>query len=65
MTGPSPAHVWVMTVDTDEAGFVSVHTTEDGARAKLQEIVDRWGLQESLDGDELVHSIAYLPVQTP
>ena len=61
----SPDAVYVLSVRFQGDVYTSVHTSEEGAQARLQEVASRWGIADVLDADQLVHYIEKLPIETP
>ncbi|WP_396902665.1 hypothetical protein [Mycolicibacterium sp.] len=52
---PDESHVYVLEVEITEggdyAGWTSVHRTPEGARARLEDKVDEWGLREVYEAE--------------
>ena len=46
--------VYVMELQYGEAGYISVDRTYEGARAKLEQRCDDWGIRDLLDAAEEV-----------
>lgn len=57
--------VFVAYVEFDGADYTSVHTSQAGAEARVQEIAAQWGIGDVLDAERLVHRIVKLPLETP
>jgi hypothetical protein len=60
-----PDSVYVLYVQYQGASYTSVHTTQDGAEARLGETAAQWGIADILGADQLTHQITKLPVETP
>jgi hypothetical protein len=60
-----PDAVYVLSVRFQGDDYTSVHTSQDGAEARLRETALRWGISDVLDADQLAHRISKLPVETP
>lgn len=60
-----PDSVYVLFVQYQLDSYTSVHTTQDGADARLRETAAQWGIADVLESDELTHQITKLPVETP
>ncbi|MET0474050.1 MAG: hypothetical protein ABW001_05365 [Mycobacterium sp.] len=60
-----PEAVFVLHVQFQGDSYTSVHTSRDGADARLLETASQWGITDLLDNDQLVHQITKLPVETP
>lgn len=58
-----PVFVAYVAFSGDE--YTSVHTSEAGAQARVQEIAAQWGIADALDTEQLVHRITKLPLETP
>ncbi|BBZ30139.1 hypothetical protein MMAD_44340 [Mycolicibacterium madagascariense] len=60
-----PDPVYVLSVEFEGDGYTSVHTSREGADARLVEIAAGWGVADALDSDRLVHSVTKVPLETP
>jgi hypothetical protein len=60
-----PDSVYVVYLQYQGDSYTSVHTTQDGADARVQETAAQWGITDILDADQLIHQITKLPVETP
>ena len=60
-----PDSVYVVSVEFEGDSYTSVHTSREGADARLAETAARWGITDVLDSDRLVHSITKVPLETP
>jgi hypothetical protein len=60
-----PDAVYVVFVQFQGDSYTSVHTSQDGAEARLRETAAQWGITDVLNADQLVHQISKLPVETP
>jgi hypothetical protein len=60
-----PDAVYVLYVQFRGDSYTSVHTSQDGAEARLGETASQWGITDVLNADQLVHQITKLPVETP
>lgn len=60
-----PDAVYVVSVEYQGDSYTSVHTSQDGADARLRETAAQWGISDILNADQLTHQILKLPVETP
>lgn len=60
-----PDAVYVVYLQFRGDSYTSVHTTQDGADARVQETASQWGILDILAADELTHQVTKLPVETP
>ncbi|MBJ7337052.1 hypothetical protein [Mycolicibacterium sp.] len=60
-----PDAVYVVLLEYRGDSYTSVHTSRDGADARLRETAAQWGIEDVLDADELAHQITKVPVETP
>jgi hypothetical protein len=60
---PDPVYVVYLQYRGDS--YTSVHTSQDGADARVRETASQWGIADILDADQLVHQITKVPVETP
>jgi hypothetical protein len=61
----APDSVHVLCVRFRDDDYTSVHTTQRGAEARLQETVTQWGIPDALNAEDLTCRIQRLPVETP
>jgi hypothetical protein len=61
----APDAVYVLSVWYRDDDYTSVHTTQQGAEARLQKTAGQWGITDVLNADQLTHRIEKLPVETP
>jgi hypothetical protein len=61
----APDAVHVLSVRCRDDDYTSVHTTQEGAQARLRETAAQWGIADVLNADQLTHRIEKLPVETP
>ncbi|WP_197379307.1 hypothetical protein [Mycolicibacterium mengxianglii] len=60
-----PDAVYVVFLEYGGDSYTSVHTSQDGADARVQEIAAQWGIADLVDADQLTHQITKVPVETP
>jgi hypothetical protein len=60
-----PDAVYVVFLQYQGDSYTSVHTSQDGADARLRETAAQWGITDILDADQLIHQITKVPVETP
>ncbi|TPG34949.1 hypothetical protein [Mycolicibacterium hodleri] len=60
-----PDSVYVVVLQYRGDSYISVHTSRDGADARLRETAAQWGIEDVLIADELAHQITKVPVETP
>lgn len=60
-----PDAVYVVFLQYQGDTYTSVHTSHDGADARVRETAAQWGITDILDADQLTHQITKLPVETP
>lgn len=61
----SPDSVFVVLLQYHGDSYTSVHTSQEGADARVQETAAQWGIADVLNADQLIHQITKLPVETP
>ena len=57
--------VYVVLLQFQGDTYISVHTSQDGADARVRETAAQWGIADVLNADQLTHQITKLPVETP
>lgn len=60
-----PDAVYVVYLQHQGDSYTSVHTSQDGADARVQEIASQWGIADVLEAEQLIHHITKVPVETP
>ena len=60
-----PDAVYVVVVEFEGDSYTSVHTSRDGADARLRETAAQWGITDVLNADRLMHRIDEVPLETP
>ncbi len=60
-----PDSVYVVFLQYHGDSYTSVHTSQDGADARVLEIAAQWGISDILVADQLTHQITKVPVETP
>jgi hypothetical protein len=60
-----PDAVYVVHMQFRGDTYTSVHTSREGAEARVRETASQWRVTDVLDADQLVHQIWKLPVETP
>ena len=60
-----PDAVYVVHMMFQGDSYTSVHTSREGAEARVRETASQWGVTDVLNADQLVHQIWKLPVETP
>jgi len=61
----SPDSVYVVFLQHRGDSYTSVHTSQEGADARVRETAAQWGITDVLNADQLIHQITKLPVETP
>ncbi|CAN5681536.1 hypothetical protein BH11ACT6_BH11ACT6_28850 [soil metagenome] len=61
----SPDSVYVVSLQYQGDSYTSVHTSQEGADARVVETAAQWGIADVLNADQLVHEVTKLPVETP
>jgi hypothetical protein len=60
-----PDPVFVVYLEFDGNEYTSVHTSQDGAEARVRETASQWGVADVLNTDQLSYRITKLPLETP
>lgn len=60
-----PDSVYVLLLQYRDDSYTSVHTSQEGADARLRETLAQWGIADVIGADSLTHQITRLPVETP
>lgn len=61
----NPDAVYVVFLQHQGDSYTSVHTSQEGADARVRDTAAQWGIADVLDGDQLTHQITKVPVETP
>ena len=60
-----PDSVYVVFLQYCGDSYTSVHTSQDGADARVRETAAQWGITDILVADQLTFQITKVPVETP
>jgi hypothetical protein len=60
-----PDSVYVVSLQYQGDSYTSVHTSQDGADARVRETAAQWGIADVLVADQLTFQITKVPIETP